>query len=797
MLASFLFNLAVLRSGIRTMYWDESAAAGRLRHEHLQAVVKLTPLAMSANVGTASTILWAFWGNWTPGLIGWWTAMFCLASLAARNWWQFRNRRSRTVSCRGIQRSTWHAAALAGLWAVMPMAWFADANSSQQLLIGTLFTGMMGAGAFVLGPLPLASVAYVTLFAISPLVTLALVQEPMMAGASVLVGFYATMVLGGALSYWRKATALMQSQTEAVRHEQMLSVMLHDFEQNTTDALWETDAQGRLRNPSPRLARLLYTGSEALQSLPLPQWLTENCADGAAALATAIEKGAPFRSIALVTERQGRRHHLAIHGKPLFDEMGEPAGWRGVVADRTAVVRVQEELHLLAHTDSLTQLSNRFAMHTAVNELFGKGVKGAALLLLDLDHFKSINDSFGHSVGDALLASVGERLREHAPPHSLIARLGGDEFAVLIRPAERAASDARSPQLLADTLVAALGRTYQLGERRLRVGASIGLAHVDQDVTSVDELLVRADIALYDAKAQGRGRAAAYSPALRERTQRRSMIEDGLRQAVRHDELALHWQPKVDLSTWKITGAEALMRWTHPTLGPISPGEFIPIAEQAGLIELMGLWALRHACECGQNQLQLQGTQVAVNVSAVQLADPQFVQLVQSVLESTRLPPERLELEITESVFIEDTEAALRQLHALRGLGVHIALDDFGTGYSSLSYLCRFPFSSLKIDRSFVVEAMVRPEALAIVHGIAGLARSLGMRTVCEGIETREQLAMIIDAGIDEAQGYLLSKPRPLDHFQTFTERWDTDHAPLEFLPSGTHAAPAPRSPQP
>ena len=198
-------------------------------------------------------------------------------------------------------------------------------------------------------------------------------------------------------------------------------------------------------------------------------------------------------------------------------------------------------------------------------------------------------------------------------------------------------------------------------------------------------------------------------------------------------------------------------------------------------MDLIGLWALRHACECARNQLK--GVRVAVNVSPVQLADPEFVSLVQSVLESTGLPADRLELEITESVFIEDTEAALKQLHALHALGIHVALDDFGTGYSSLSYLCRFPFSTLKIDRSFVQEAMERPEALAVVQHIAQLARSLKMRTVCEGVETPEQLAMVIGAGIDEAQGYLLSAPKPLEFFNSFTEDWNTQQAPLEYLP--------------
>lgn len=783
--STLIDELRTVASGVRTLYGDYGATAGRMRFEHLNSVVRLTPVAMTANVGNAGLLLWAFQGEWTVGLLAWWGAMVAMASMATWRWLTFRRKPLPVVSCRGIHRATLHAALLAANWAVLPIAWFADASHGQQLAIATLFTGMMGAGTFVLGALPLASLAYVLIFAAASLVALLMTNDPVMAGVAVLVGMYAAMVFVGGMSYWRKATALMLSQGEAVRHEHMLEVMLRDFEQNATDALWETDRQGHLRHPSPRLAKLMRTSAEQLVTPSLEQWLYQNCAQGAEEVAGALRKGLPFHSLMVTLEHAGHRHHLAFNGKPLFDELGQPGGWRGVLADRTTEVRAQEQLHRLAHTDSLTQLANRFALHTAIAEQLQAGSPGGALLLLDLDHFKAVNDSFGHSTGDVLLAGVAERLREHAPDGSLVARLGGDEFAVLLRPATHAAVQGDAPESdaeqLAASLVSALGRPYLTGERRLRIGASIGVAHMDGDVTSVDELLVRADIALYEAKAQGRGRAAGYTSVLRQRTQRRATVEEGLRQAVQQDQLSLHWQPKVDLATWKVTGAEALMRWEHPGMGRVSPGEFIPVAEQSGLIDLIGLWGLRHACECAQRQLP--GIVVAVNVSAVQLADPQFVQLVQSVLESTGLPAHRLELEITESIFIEDTAAALQQLHALHAIGVRIALDDFGTGYSSLSYLCRFPFSTLKIDRSFVEEAMVRPEALAVVHGIAQLARSLGMKTVCEGIETPEQLEMVIGAGIDEAQGYLLSAPRPLEYFQTFTESWDTQQAPLELLP--------------
>lgn len=779
-------NLRTLRTGIRTMYSDTGDAAGRMRYDHLSTVVRLTPVAMVANMGNASLVLWSFQGSLTAGLLTWWAIMMTLATVALASWAKFWRRRSTRVSCRGIHRSTWHAAVLGLVWGCLPVAWFGEASHSQQLVIATLFTGMMGAGTFVLGALPLASLAYVLIFTASAIWALARAGEPQIMAIAILVVLYAVMVLVGGISYWRKATALLLSQDEAVRHEQMLAVMLQDFEQSATDALWEVDVHGHLRQPSARLANLLHTQPDQLQGAPLTQWLQQKAGPECNGVAQALAKAAPFHNVAVVLEHAGQLYHLTIQGKPLFDELGQAAGWRGVISDRTAVARAQEQLHRQANTDSLTQLANRFALHAAIAKQLQVSPPTGALLLLDLDHFKTVNDSFGHSVGDALLTSVAERLQQHAPPNSLVARLGGDEFAVLLPHNETDAGKTQA-QALAAQLVAALSRPHQISERRLRVGASVGIADLDGEVTEVDELLVRADIALYDAKSQGRGRAAEYTRALRERTRRRARVEEGLRQAVRNDELSLHWQPKVELSTWKITGTEALLRWESPQLGKVSPGEFIPVAEQEGLMDLIGLWALRHACECGQNQLT--GVLVSVNVSPVQLRDPQFVPMVQSVLGSTGLPADRLELEITESVFIEDTDIALQQLHALQALGVRVALDDFGTGYSSLSYLCRFPFSTLKIDRSFVEEAMVRPEALAVVHHIAQLARSLNMRTVCEGVETSEQLAMVIAAGIDEVQGYLLSPPRPLEFFSTFAQDWDTQLAPLEYLPQRSRPA--------
>jgi diguanylate cyclase (GGDEF)-like protein len=394
-------------------------------------------------------------------------------------------------------------------------------------------------------------------------------------------------------------------------------------------------------------------------------------------------------------------------------------------------------------------------------------------LSIDLDHFKSVNDSLGHTAGDELLKVVAQRLRGCVRPQDLVARLGGDEFAILVaqtNPADDAAA-------LAQRVIDALSQAIEVHGRHLRVGASVGVAlqlGAQPDTPlSVDELLAHADTALYAAKEAGRSRFTMYTAQLSERASRRRALEDGLRHAVEAGQLDLHWQPKVDIQSWQIVGAEALLRWHHPQLGVVAPAEFIAVAEHTGLIEVLGRWALRESCRAAQGPLA--GLAVSVNVSPAQLRSGQLVQQVREALREFALAPARLELEITESVLIDDIDAALAQMHALRELGVRIALDDFGTGYSSLAYLRRFPFDTLKLDRAFVSEVLHRDDVRAIVRMVSQLADTLGMCTVCEGVETVQQLAAVAQAGCDQVQGFLVSAPRELAAFVSLRQGWHNE----------------------
>jgi diguanylate cyclase (GGDEF)-like protein len=377
------------------------------------------------------------------------------------------------------------------------------------------------------------------------------------------------------------------------------------------------------------------------------------------------------------------------------------------------------------------------------------------VLCLDLDHFKSVNDTLGHPVGDELLRAVSQRLTQCLGGDDVVARLGGDEFAV-IQMAIGAPNDAGT---LASQLIEVVSRPYDIAGHEVLIGVSIGIAVAPGDGVTADELLRNADLALYRAKAEGRGAFHFFEPEMDRQVQARRALEIDLRKAYSNDEFELYYQPLVNLESGEVSGFEALLRWHHPERGMVSPVEFIPLAEEIGLIVQIGEWVLRQAC--AEAATWPDDIKVAVNLSPVQFRSRTLVQVVLSALAYSRLSPDRLELEITESVLLGDNEANLATLHQLRELGARISMDDFGTGYSSLRYLRSFPFDKIKIDQSFVRDMVERPDCVAIVRAVAGLGLSLGIATTAEGVETQAQLQRVRAEGCTEVQGYLFSRPIP------------------------------------
>ncbi len=432
-------------------------------------------------------------------------------------------------------------------------------------------------------------------------------------------------------------------------------------------------------------------------------------------------------------------------------------GWVSTFEDVTERRANEARIMHMAHHDALTDLPNRVLFREHMERVLPRVRRGssAAVLCLDLDGFKGVNDTLGHPAGDELLRLVARRLRDNTRETDLLARLGGDEFAIIQADAQQPVEAAA----LADRLVAALRAPFDLQGQQVEIGASIGVA-LAAGTAAADELLRNADIALYRAKAEGRGTWRFFEPGMDAEIQQRRQMETDLRRAVAEEQFEVHYQPLVDASTRALTGFEALARWRHPSRGMVPPAEFIPFAEETGLIQAIGTWVLNRACTDAAAWPEY--IKVAVNLSPLQFIRGDLVREVQQALAASGLPAGRLELEITESVLLQDNEATLKLLHRLRALGVRISMDDFGTGYSSLSYLRRFPFDKIKIDQSFIRSLEREQGSIEIIRAVVGLGKALGMDVLAEGVETAEQLSILQIEGCDELQGYLFSKPRPV-----------------------------------
>ena len=443
---------------------------------------------------------------------------------------------------------------------------------------------------------------------------------------------------------------------------------------------------------------------------------------------------------------------IAIHHRPMPDR-----GWVATHEDITERRETEARLAHMARHDALTGLPNRLLLRE-YRLVGGQGANdgsGVAVLCLDLDNFKNVNDTLGHAAGDALLCLAGERLRASVRDRDIVVRLGGDEFAIV----QIGTEQPNGASFLAERLIEALSQPFQLGTNIVTVGTSVGISIGESHEGDIEALLKSADMALYRAKAEGRGTFRFFDPILEQQTQVRHALQTDLRTALPKGEFELHFQPILDARTRALRCLEALIRWRHPLRGMIAPGEFIPLAEESGIIVPLGEWVIREACRHALTWPT--AVAVAVNLSARQFKSLNLVSAIDRTLKATGLPPDRLKLEITESVLLQDTPATLKVLHRLQSLGLSISLDDFGTGYSSIGYLRSFPFDTIKIDRSFIRDLGANGDALAIVHAIVDLGRALGMSIIAEGVETRDQLTTLQAEGCDEVQGYLFSPPVP------------------------------------
>jgi diguanylate cyclase (GGDEF)-like protein len=476
-------------------------------------------------------------------------------------------------------------------------------------------------------------------------------------------------------------------------------------------------------------------------------------------LAQVRVQGRAMRAVTAL--RNGRS--IEIYHQPMPE-----GGWVATHEDITERQQSEASLLFMARHDALTKLPNRVLFQERMEQaiaLAGRGTR-FALLCLDLDNFKQVNDTLGHPAGDGLLVAAAERLQACVREGDTLARLGGDEFAII----QLGINQGDDAEILANRIITAFRQPFDISGHQVMAGVSIGVTLATDDRSSYATLMRDADIALYLAKTEGRGTARFFEPEMDARIHLRRMLELDLQGAVARNEFELYYQPQINLASNKISGFEALLRWNHPVRGFVSPLDFIPVAEETGLIVEIGEWVLRAACFEAENWSA--DISVAVNLSPIQFKKGDLALTVQAALAASGLRADRLELEITESVFLRDTADTLAALHKLRAMGISVALDDFGTGYSSLSYLRSFPFNKIKIDQSFVRDLMTNKESVSIVRAVTGLGKSLGIMTIAEGVETREQLNRLREEGCREVQGYFFSPPRPASEVPALIRRF-------------------------
>lgn len=561
----------------------------------------------------------------------------------------------------------------------------------------------------------------------------------------------------------------LTAQSEVVR------LLLSEFEANGEEWLFEFDADGILTFATTRMAEALDREAETLAGL---HWRAIIDPLTAPDLALMVERSMPFRDLLVPVGVDGEERWWQVSATPKFNSSGRMCGYRGIGCDVTDRHRSAERIAELATFDALTGLVNRRVIHQTLAEALAGGQE-VALLFVDLDRFKAVNDGLGHGAGDRLLAEVALRLRdvvmEQAGARGLAGRLGGDEFAVVLRTPE--AGEALG---LGGKIITALSEPYRIGSKEAVIGASVGMACGPAHGATVEALMRAADLALYGVKAGGRGTVRPFDQSMQEQSEDRRSLELDLRSAMAGGQMRMAFQPVVDALDERIVGFEALMRWRHPERGEVSPAQFIPMAEESGLIVQLGRMALEEACRAAAQWPP--HVKLAVNLSPMQFEDQDFVGEVQRILHRWRIPPARLELELTESLFLDEREQTTAMLRQLVEMGVGIALDDFGTGYSSLGYLQKIAFSRIKIDRSFVqASASDGGELTAIIQAIVALADRLGMATTAEGTETRAEFEEMRRLGCAQVQGYYFGRPmsaedarRLLDRTRPLVELADT-----------------------
>lgn len=759
----------------------DELVARKVRAAQVASIARLTPFIIFANVVNAIVIALSFHA-FLPFeyLAAWLIGISGFLTFTTAKWLKARKEPIEYVSRNGLNKAVLHATVFSSFWAVVPIAAFAAGNASGIWMASCVTIGMLCGGGFALATVPQAAFRWVGILYLASLVSLGIGQSGDVWMLFLLLTSYTMVVVCSVASAgWLFASHFL-AEAELEQRGEVIALLLNEFEEKASDWIWETDSRGNFRNVSDRFLNASGQSRpelEAKRMVDLAYSLDESDARLALAqLEGAIDLEQAFRDIVIGVEVQGEERWWSLAARPVFDDLGSFTGYRGVASDVTEARRASALVSHLAEHDSLTGIGNRSwflkQAETLLESQTRFGDDTLTLFLIDLDNFKVVNDTSGHPAGDELLRQVASRFKVLGDETTVLARFGGDEFAALGR-----FENDEAARAFANELVSVARKPFRIGRRDFAIGATVGYTRFRDSRDTLDDLMRKADIALYKAKEGGRGRAIAFEYEMEREVLERRELESDLREAFEYEKLNVDFQPIVDARSGEVVSSEVLVRWLHPVRGEIPPDTFIPIAEHAGLILPLGNWVLKKACAAAAQCPELDS--VAVNLSSVQFMDPNLVEQVCAVLEETGFPPQRLVLEITESVFLRDSGSAATKLQKLRDLGIRIALDDFGTGYSSLSYLRQYKFDKIKIDKSFVDEIGERSDGLAIISAVIALAHNLGLEVTAEGVERQFQVDALRTLGCDTMQGYYFGKPdsNPMKIAQIRKEDWE-DRSP-------------------
>jgi diguanylate cyclase (GGDEF)-like protein/PAS domain S-box-containing protein len=723
-----------------------------LRDVQLISRAHLAPFFAAANIVAALMMAANLWRATSPAWLAPWVLVVAVLNVGA-----MQLARTQSITCvgrSGRRVPMWllvgDPALRAVAWLCLPLYLFPHLDPGTQVVTASIMAGL-GVGALGLIVIPPCATAWMVAFTAGVAGALLLGRHTVPFQHMLSILFTLGVSIFGILAVARWAFHQLKTNADVGSQSESASLLLQEYEQRGVGWLWQIDAENRTTYISSRMSALLGRPAGQLVGHSLPALL-----GGHSELGRVLLEKQPFNALEMELKTARGIRWISIAGDPIVDTAGRFEGFRGVGSDITEIRQTQERLTHLANVDVLSGLPNR----GRVRQLLGEALRGAttgnvpcAILFLDLDGFKPVNDTFGHPKGDAVLRAVAKRLVDEVGADGDVGRMGGDEFAIVIPDAQ----SRRKIETLADRIIQAIKEAYVVDQTEIRIGVSIGAAFGPIDGATVDDLILKADLALYQAKDAGRGCARYFSSELQSEQEDRVRLESDLRSAIAAKQFYLAFQPLINAKTQRLIGFEALIRWNHPQRGLVPPNVFIPVAEETGLMPVIGDWVIDEACRAAATWPE--PITVALNISPKQIVTPALPNTVSEALARYKLPGNRIELEVTEGVFLGDNGSTLDVLKRLRALGVGIALDDFGTGYSSIGYLNKAVFHKLKIDGSFVREAGSRPENVAIIQSIVQLAKSFRMSITAEGVETAEDFERMRDLGCDTIQGYLFGKP--------------------------------------